>query len=82
MSRHLYTTDLGRQIILEAELGKGGEGCVWRIQGSPEIVAKIYHHHKRTVAQEAKLRAMLAEPPMQKGPGGHITIAWRNYSAQ
>ena len=76
MSRHLYTTDLGQQIILEAELGKGGEGSVWRIQGSPEIVAKIYHHHKRTAAQDAKLRAMLAEPPMQKGPGGHITIAW------
>ena len=76
MNRHFYTTETGLQIILEAELGKGGEGSVWRVQGSPEIVAKIYHHHKRTAAQEAKLRAMLAEPPMQKGPGGHITIAW------
>jgi DNA-binding helix-hairpin-helix protein with protein kinase domain len=37
-----YSTD-GRQIVLDRELAKGGEGSVWGVRGRPEVVAKFYH---------------------------------------
>jgi DNA-binding helix-hairpin-helix protein with protein kinase domain len=33
----------GERLRLGAELGRGGEGSVFSVQGSPELVAKVYH---------------------------------------
>jgi DNA-binding helix-hairpin-helix protein with protein kinase domain len=34
----------GRALKLGAELGRGGEGTVYAIEGRDELVAKLYHH--------------------------------------
>jgi len=53
-------------------LGKGGEATVYTLAEKPNLVAKIYHNP--TADHEAKLRAMLLNPPKQ--PATHIAIAW------
>lgn len=47
----------GRSIRLGAKLGTGGEGAVFRVEGHPNLVAKLYHE---AVSDEkaAKLAAM------------------------
>lgn len=42
MSRRLYTAN-GQALELIEELGKGGEGSVFTLQSSRDIVAKVYH---------------------------------------
>jgi len=59
-------------ITLISELGKGGEATIYHIAEHKELVAKIYHNP--TPQREAKLRAMLLNPPEQ--PKTHIAIAW------
>ncbi len=62
------------------ELGRGGEGVVYTISGSPNQVAKIYHPERRTPEREDKLTAMVANPPdgvtIAKQAGEHVAIAW------
>lgn len=43
MSKHRLIDRQGAPLILGNELGKGGEGSVFEVQGNPSIVAKIYH---------------------------------------
>ncbi len=62
----------GQQFILGDELGKGGEARVLGVQGQPDVVAKLYH--QPTPQREAKLLAMVANPPNQ--PSTHTAIAW------
>jgi DNA-binding helix-hairpin-helix protein with protein kinase domain len=38
----IYRAD-GRPLVLEQEIGKGGEGSVWSVAGNPNSVAKFYH---------------------------------------
>ena len=38
----LYTNE-GRLVVLDAQIGSGGEGAVFTIKGDPDNVAKIYH---------------------------------------
>jgi len=59
-------------ISLTHELGKGGEATVYNIAEDEHLVAKIYH--QPTSDREAKLRAMLLNPPEQ--PSTHMAIAW------
>jgi len=59
-------------ITLIDELGKGGEATVYNIAEDENMVAKIYH--QPTPDREAKLRAMLLNPPEQ--PTTHVAIAW------
>jgi len=59
-------------ITLTTQLGKGGEATIYNIAEHSELVAKIYHNP--TPAREAKLRAMLLNPPEQ--PATHVAIAW------
>jgi len=59
-------------ISLADKLGKGGEATIYHIAEQSDLVAKIYHIP--TQAQEAKLRAMLLNPPEQ--PSTHVAIAW------
>ncbi len=60
-----------------ALVDEGGEGKIVGVQGSPDLVAKIYHPAKRTPERAAKLRAMLASPPADPTASqGHASIAW------
>lgn len=43
MSRTGLTTAAGRQVVLGAEVGTGGEGRVYSVVGAQDVVAKIYH---------------------------------------
>ncbi|MDM8531940.1 leucine-rich repeat domain-containing protein [Anaerolineales bacterium HSG25] len=60
-------------ITLTKELGRGGEATVYNIANQADMVAKLYH--QPTSEREAKLRAMLMNPPEQPS-GGHVAIAW------
>jgi len=67
------------QYKLGNQLGSGGEGAVYDIEGQPELIAKIYHPGRLTAhamgSTEAKLNAML---DMNFNPyiGEILTIAW------
>ena len=56
----------GREIRLSGELGRGGEGTVFEIQGDASIVGKVYA--KQSQQKIAKLKAMpgLATPQLLK----------------
>ena len=51
-SQIVYNQD-GQTIRLEAQLGKGGEGVIFRIAGSSEYCAKIYDPAKLSTEKRA-----------------------------
>jgi DNA-binding helix-hairpin-helix protein with protein kinase domain len=56
-------------------VGHGGEACIYAVPSDEHLVAKIYH--KPTTSYAKKLRAMLANPPVNPTASlGHISIAW------
>ena len=58
------------------ELGRGGEGVVYSVDGYPDLVAKIYLT-KPTPNKVRKIETMIARPPRIKHiPTGHICVAW------
>jgi len=67
----VYTPD-GTKLILDKEVGQGGEARIMSIKGQSRVVAKLYH--TPTPRHEAKLQAMVANPPFQ--PSSHVAIAW------
>jgi DNA-binding helix-hairpin-helix protein with protein kinase domain len=73
----MHTTSNNQPIQLGRELGRGGEGSVHEVAGQSVLVAKLYHPQHRTPAREAKLRAMLANPPLDNTrapPLNHISL--------
>ncbi|MGA2735901.1 MAG: hypothetical protein ABSG65_00450 [Bryobacteraceae bacterium] len=52
----IYTSD-NRQLILDQEIGRGGEGSVWSISGTTSVAAKFYHRDL-TPCQAQKIEAM------------------------
>jgi serine/threonine protein kinase len=72
----VYTTSTGKSIVLAKQLGAGGEGEVWTVQGWREV-AKIYHPRILLPEHEGKLKAMVANPPVDEMRiKGHVSIAW------
>ncbi|MDM8532109.1 hypothetical protein QUF63_13135 [Anaerolineales bacterium HSG25] len=71
MTQILFNTQQ-QPIQLGDILGRGGEANVFEIVGRPGQVAKLYH--QPTPEKEAKLTAMLANPPAVSNT--HIAIAW------
>ena len=62
-------------VVLGAELGGGGEGKIYEVQGEPSLVAKVYHQGKNTNGE--KLKVMFANPPQDPGTSqNHVSIAW------
>ena len=60
---------------LSVSVGHGGEACIYAVPLDDNLVAKIYH--KPTISYAQKLRAMLANPPVNPTDNlGHIAIAW------
>jgi DNA-binding helix-hairpin-helix protein with protein kinase domain len=50
----------GRPIRLGSEIGKGGEGSVFAVEGEPSLVAKIYYRLPLSSGNAAKLEALVA----------------------
>jgi serine/threonine protein kinase len=74
----VYTTSAGKSVTLEKQLGSGGEGEVWTVQGRLDV-AKIYHPKIIKPEHERKLKAMVANPPVDEmRVKGHVSIAWPN----
>ena len=58
-------------------LGSGGEGAVYGLISHPDLVAKIYHSHRRTDAVVDKLDVMINYPPRtEDDQTGHLFVAW------
>jgi DNA-binding helix-hairpin-helix protein with protein kinase domain len=55
--RH-FKTHAGRPILLAGELGKGGEGIVYEVQGDAKVAAKVYHRDKANERRE-KIEAIV-----------------------
>ncbi|HUP85445.1 MAG TPA: hypothetical protein VM143_07240 [Acidimicrobiales bacterium] len=55
-------------------LGAGGEAEVYEVDGRPGLAFKKYRLPSSERA--AKLRVMLASPPLDAKAGGHVAIAW------
>ena len=73
-----YTGRNNKQYLLGDLLGKGGEGSVYRIQGSNDSVAKIYNN-KKTPAEKAELEKKInAMIDMHLDPymNGLLVVAW------
>jgi len=49
---------ISQPIRLGDELGRGGEGCVYEVDGDESLVVKVYHKSPLADEQVAKLRAM------------------------
>ena len=68
--------DDGREVVLGAQFGTGGEGLVYAVQGRPDVCAKIYKDDG-AAKREAKVRAMLRARPA-KTPA----LAWPETALQ
>ena len=55
MALPIYTTSTNQIIRPRCELGRGGEGVVYEIDGGNVVVAKVYHLTHRTAERERKL---------------------------
>ncbi|MGB0388265.1 MAG: two-component regulator propeller domain-containing protein [Ardenticatenaceae bacterium] len=62
----------GIRIELGEAIKRGGEARIFEVRGKSNLVAKVYHEHR--AEREAKLKAMLANAPVQ--PATHTAIAW------
>jgi len=51
-----------RELTLGAEVGSGNEGVVYRVDGAPERVVKVFFEDRRD-EKEAKVRAMIDNEP-------------------
>ncbi|MEZ4869216.1 MAG: hypothetical protein R3C14_48285 [Caldilineaceae bacterium] len=74
-----YTNRDTQKIVTTQEIGRGGEGVVYQVAGRADVVAKIYHADHRTLSRQAKLTAMLTQPPVDRGRAfvpPHVALAW------
>lgn len=73
-----YTGKNGKSYTLGNEIKAGGEGTVYELSGSPDLVVKIYHDNKldkdRTYLEE-KIQTMI-EQPVDPYINGELSIAW------
>lgn len=75
----VYTNRDRQTITTTEEVGRGGEGVVYRVAGRSDLVAKIYHPALRTYTRQAKLTAMVTQPPPDEGRALvplHVSLAW------
>ena len=62
-------------LVLNDELGRGGEAAVLAVGAEPGLVAKVYH--KASFERVTKLQAMIASPPSDPTAGqNHVSICW------
>src|SRR3954471_24857899 len=64
-----------KPLLLDDELGRGGEAAVLAVGDEPGLVAKVYH--KASFERVTKLQAMIASPPSDPTAGqNHVSICW------
>ena len=66
-------------VVLRPEdvLGSGGEGAVYKLRNTPDMVAKIYHSNKLTADVVKKLEVMIEHPPRtEDDETGHLLVSW------
>ncbi|MCI0335257.1 MAG: hypothetical protein L0228_18770 [Planctomycetes bacterium] len=51
---------ISQPVPLGAEIGRGGEGSVYEVEGQPAYVAKVYHKRPLPEDQVAKLQTMIS----------------------
>ena len=71
-----YRDSRGNRIRLGAEIGRGGEGTVFRVQGNRGQVAKIWHNPTALAAE--KIAVMVRRRPAIAASGGGLFAARRN----
>jgi DNA-binding helix-hairpin-helix protein with protein kinase domain len=72
-----YRLSDGSSLTLMEQIGSGREGAVYAVAGERRWLAKIYNPGNGGTEREAKLRRMLAAPPLDVGRvSGHVSIAW------
>jgi DNA-binding helix-hairpin-helix protein with protein kinase domain len=71
MTSRRLSTPSGQSVTLGAELGKGGEGTVYEVVGSPDLVAKLYTDG-RAEDRRAKIEAMVTAGLHHQAP--HISF--------
>src|SRR4051812_9290265 len=49
-----------RPVPIGNQIGRGGEGAVYEVQGDPSLVAKVYHKRPLDEVQISKLQAMVS----------------------
>lgn len=71
----VYYDHMGKTIQLGQQIGAGGEGPVYIVQGKHQDCAKIYYKptHERHQKIEAMLRSAPTDPTLHSG---HRSIAW------
>ncbi|AZZ90335.1 hypothetical protein EUZ85_06230 [Hahella sp. KA22] len=66
--------------LLDKPLGQGADAAIYRVEGRPELVAKIYHKPEQDPGRRAKLEAMLANSPelshIEHDGHSFVQIAW------
>ncbi len=75
----MYTTSTNQTVTTGQKLGEGGEGAIFEVTGQSDWVAKIYLPKRATAEKEAKLRAMIANPPEDPTRAfspPHVSITW------
>jgi serine/threonine protein kinase len=75
MKKRYWTSDGKALDIDEAadKLGAGGEGNVFQVPAHKDLVAKVFHDPQ---PRQAKIEAMLSNPPPSTTSDGHVLIAW------
>lgn len=70
-------TDAGVSVRLGSELGRGGEGAILEVEGTPSACAKIYSK-KVSAEYHRKLQRMVENPPADPAfaANNHRSIAW------
>ena len=73
----VYYANNGEEISLDKEIGRGGEGPVYSVQGRVADVAKIYSKRLSSEDHE-KLLLMVSNPPTDPSYSAnkHRSIAW------
>lgn len=56
-----YASLSSGQLVLEAEVARGGEGTVYHLAGKPDLLVKLYRKLPLPLNQEAKLRHLLRQ---------------------
>jgi hypothetical protein len=70
----ILSDDQGGVVRLdESTVGRGGEGGIFPVADRTDLVAKVYH--QLSPGREAKVAAMLRNPPREPSPQ-HVSICW------
>ena len=69
-----------RRVTVGRQLAGGGEGLVFEVPATPDMVFKVYKPEvlAKVPSLQEKLQALVAHPPAEwrEAASGHVTLAW------